>query len=115
MIPQTLQDKQDEKNRLMKAFRAARRQEWAELTEQEPRLIEFKKALRTMREPAQVLSYVSESWVREAPEKVRRAALRLVGKHCDREKRFAGRPVFDDPLPPDTNVYFTIKGMLALR
>lgn len=115
MIPQTLQDKQDEQNRLAKAYRAAKREEWRELTEQEPRLIEFKKALNAMRQPREVLDFVANSWVRHAPEPVRRAALRLVDKHSNREKRFAGRPIFDDPLPPDTNVFFTVKGMLALR
>ena len=115
MIPLTLQEKQDEQNRLAKAYRAAKREEWRELTEQEPRLIEFRKSLRSLRDPKQVVSFIAESWVRHAPDPVRRAALRLVDAHSNREKRFAGRPIFDDPLPPDTNVFFTVKGMLNLR
>lgn len=115
MIPQTLQDKQDERNRLDKAYRAAKREEWRELTEREPRLLEFKSALKLMRHPRQVLEFVADSWVRQAPEPVRRAALRLVDAHSNREKRFAGRPIFDDPLPPETNVFFMVKEMLALR
>lgn len=115
MIPQTLQDKQDEKNRLAKAYRAHKREEWRQLIEQEPRLLEFKSALKLMRHPRHVLEYVANSWVRQAPEPIRRAALRLVDEHSNREKRFAGRPIFDDPLPPETNVFFTVKEMLAVR
>lgn len=113
--PRTLEEKQDEQNRLAKAYRAWKREQWAELTTQEPRLVEFKKALKSMRDPQQVLAFVAESWVRHAPEPIRRAALRLIDAHSNREKRFAGRPIFDDPLPPETNVFFTVKGMLALR
>jgi hypothetical protein len=113
--PLTLQDKQDEKNRLMKAYRASKRQEWADLTAQEPRLLDFKKSLRAMRQPQQVLAMLADSWVREAPMPVRHAALRLIDKHADREARFAGRPILNDPLPPDRNVFLVAREMLAVR
>lgn len=113
--PLTLQDKQQEKQRLLKAFRAARRQEWEELCTAEPRLPGVKRQLRTMREPKVLLLRLSDSWVRSAPVPVRHAVLRLIDKHADREARFAGRPILDDPIPPGRNVFLVAREMLAVR
>lgn len=113
--PRTLQEKQDEKARLRTKFLTERRREWTELCEQEPRLPAFRKALRQMRDPRAILLRLADSWVRRAPLEHRYAALRLIDAHANRETRFAGRAILDDPIPPDRNLYLAAREMLAVR
>lgn len=113
--PRTLEEKQAEKDRLAKAYRAYQRERWAELCEQEPRFPAIKKALRQIREPSALLLRLADSWVRRAPMEHRRAILRLIDQHANRECRFAGRPILDDPVPPGRNVFLVAREMLAVR
>ncbi len=115
MKPMTLQDKQDEKGRLLSAYKAGERQRWADLCEEEPRFPRIKSELRKMRNPTALLVRLSDSWVRRAPMEHRRAMLRLIDKHANRECRFAGRPILDDPVPPGRNVFLVAREMLAVR
>lgn len=115
MKPRTLAEKQDEKARLLKKARAARRVDWAELIELEPRLVGFAKALKRQREPRAILARLSDSWVRGASMPVRYAVLRLIDRHAAKQARFAGRTPLNDPLPPQRNLYLAAREMLAVR
>ncbi len=113
--PKTLQAKQDEKQRLAKAYRASQREQWRELCEQEPRLPGFRRSIRRMQSPAQVLTALAESPLRRGAPSVRYAVLRLIDRHCWRQLRRQGQAPLDDPLPPQTNVFFVAREMLELR
>lgn len=114
MKPRTLAEKQDEKARLLKKARASRREDWAALIEQEPRLIGFQRALRKARDPRALLIGLANSWIRRAPMEVRYAALRLIDRHANKQARFAGRAPLDDPLPPQRNLYLAAREMLGV-
>lgn len=111
---QTLQDKQQEKARLLSKFRAHRREEWAGLTSKEPRLVDFKKAIRG-ETPKQIYSRVIGSWVRFASNEVQYAVLRLIDNEATRQTRYAGNEPLDDPLPPARNLYLASREVFALR
>ena len=111
----TLDDKHAEKGRLLAKARIAHRALWAELCAREPRLMDMRKAIRRTRTPAQALSLLAESWARRADPEIRDQVLRQIDRHANRMARLSGRPVLDDPLPPQTNVYFIAREMLAVR
>lgn len=111
----SLQDKQDEKGRLLKAFRAARRAQWAELCEREPRLAGVRSALRGFEDPRALLTRLADSWVRTAPTDVKFAVLREINRHADRMARREGRAVLDDPFPPAVNLFHASRELLGVR
>lgn len=111
----TLDEKQAEKQRLAKAYLARKRQQWAELVAQEPRITGFKKAIRRERDPAALLVALADSWVRSAPADVRYAALRIIDAHATRMVLRGGGQGLDDPIPPARNVFLTAREMLAVR
>lgn len=113
--PRTLEEKQAERDWLMKAYRATKREEWAELCEAEPRLAGFKTALRREREPRVIARKLSDSWLRFADDRTRFAALGLILKHSDRERRYLGLQPLDDPLPPARTLFMVAKEILAVR
>ncbi len=113
--PRTLEEKQAEKSRLWRAYRAAKKQQWAELCAKEPRMAVFRKAVRRMRTGAELLVWLADHWVRCAEQDVRHAALQQINRHADRMARAEGRAVLDDPLPPATNVFLAAREMLAVR
>lgn len=110
-----LQDKQDEKGRLWKAYRLKKREQWRELCTAEPRMIGFRKALRRSREPRQFIARLADSWLRDAPADVRFAALSLIDAHGDRMARLQGGAGLDDPLPPALNVFLASRDLLGVR
>lgn len=111
----TLQEKQAEKQRLSVAYKARKRAEWTALLEREPRLTEFKRAVRKAPSPAHVLLLLSDSWVRFAETEIRFAALRIIGAHASRMALQAGGEALSDPLPPARNVFLAAREMLAVR
>lgn len=113
--PRTLAEKQDEKGRLLKAFRASRRAEWEALCEQEPRLLGIRRALRALHDPRAILSRLADSWVRLAPADVRLAVLREINRHAERQARREGRAVLDDPIPPQRNLFLAARELLGVR
>jgi hypothetical protein len=115
MKPRNLEEKQDEKARLAKAYRFAQRAKWRELCEQEPRLPIYRKALRKQADPVALLLNLSDSPLRFAPLPVRYAVLRLIDQHAWKMARRFGMAPLDDPLPPSTNVFLTAREMLAVR
>lgn len=115
MKPRTLDDKQEEKDRLLTKYKAAKRREWQELCEAEPRLAAFRRDIRRMDTPAQILTSLADSWLRFAPPAHRYAALRQIDNHANRMALAQGRSALDDPFPPDPNLYFAARSLLAVR
>ena len=115
MKPRTLEEKQAEKARLQVKYNAQKRREWTELCEQEPRLPALRRAIRRHTSGPEFLSRLADSWIRTAPERIRRTALNLILAHSDTVARREGRQPLDDPLPPATNVFFVARAMLAVR
>lgn len=111
----TLQEKRDEKSRLLRAYRATHRQLWSELCEREPRMMGFRRFVRGAATPADLLVGLADSWVRSADSEVRYAALRQIDRQANRMARFSGRAALDDPLPPALNVYLASRQMLGVR
>lgn len=111
----TLQDKQEAKQRLAKAYLARKRADWVALFQREPRLSGFKKAVRRERDPARLLVTLADSWVRQADTETKFAALRIIDAHANRMARFAGGEALSDPLPPARNVFLAAREMLAVR
>jgi hypothetical protein len=114
-MKQTLEEKQAEKARLSKAYKARKRQQWADLLRSEPRLRDFRRKVRAIQSPAALLVALADSWVRNAPTETRYAALRIIDKQLTRIARFNGGQELDDPLPPKRSPFHTAKEMLAVR
>jgi hypothetical protein len=114
-VSQTLQEKQDEKGRLLKAYRLWKRQQWTLLTEQEPRLLLFRRWLGRQTDPCEALIIISNSWLRFAPDSVKHIALGLIEKHAGKQAEYQGREPLDDPWPGKTSFYFTAREMFAVR
>jgi hypothetical protein len=114
-MAQTLQDKQEEKGRLAKHYRALRRSDWEAFCQQEPRIIQFGKDVRARKTSADVLAYVRGSWVVSAPQDARIYALRIVNAHADKMARAAGGEALNDPLPPKRNLFIAVRELLGVR
>lgn len=111
----SLEEKQAERSRLEKAYRARKRQQWLELCEREPRIKDFEKAVRQCMKPSAVLALIRGSWLMEASDDTRFYALKIISKHCDRMALREGRQILDDPLPPATSLFFVCKELLRVR
>lgn len=109
-----LDKKMAEKQRLTRAYKLWQRKVREETLVEEPRLRDFMLFLRTVRpeQADELLEQVCGSWLMEASQAVRIFALRLIARHCDRLNRRVGNEVLDDPLPPETSVYFEAREML---
>lgn len=114
-MKQTLEQRQDEKDRLAKKYRAAKRAQWDELCEAEPRLPGLRTAIRRSDNPTRLLRGLADSWIRSAPREIRHAAMGLIQKQEDAVRRRNGFEPFDDPLPPQRSVYFVAKELLNVR
>lgn len=110
-----LEEKMREKQRLSRAFRAWRRSEVKATLASEPRLRDFLKYLRTVDETrgSELLEAVAAcEWLRRAPLSVRVFALRMISARCDRINQRLGNEALDDPIPPETSLYFEAKSLL---
>lgn len=112
--PSALDLKMAERQRLSKGYRIIQRRERETTLAHEPRLRDFLRYLRTVK-PEQsddLIQAIKESWLPKSVQAVRIFALRLIARHCDRLNRQAGREALDDPIPPETSVYFEAKALL---
>lgn len=109
-----LDKKMAEKQRLTRAYKLWQRKVREETLVEEPRLRDFMRYLRTVQpeQSDELLEQVRVSWLMDAPQAVRIFALRLIARHCDRINRRVGNEALDDPMPPETSVYFEARGML---
>lgn len=114
-VPVTLEEKQAEKHRLAQAYRRKKRALWEAMKAQEPRIVVLEKAVRASNTPSEVLALLRGSWVLNAPDDVRFMALRIIDNHCNRMALREGRQTLDDPLPPDTSLYFVCRDLLRVR
>ena len=106
--------KMREKQRLSRAYRVWKKEWRGGVLAVEPRLRDFLKYLRTVR-PAQsdeLIAAIRTSWLAQAARDVRLFALELVSRHCDRINRQMGFEALDDPLPPQTSLYFEARAIL---
>lgn len=110
-----LEKKMREKQRLSKVYRAWRRQETKAVLASEPRLAGFLRYLRTVKAETgdELLEALAAcDWLLSASHAVRIFALRMVDARCNRINQQLGFETLDDPLPPDTNIYFEAKALL---
>lgn len=109
-----LEKKMAERQRLSRAYRIWKRQWRTDQLTAEPRLRDFMRYLRTVR-PAtggELLEAIAGSWLVKAARDVRLFALELVSRHCDRINRQLGFEALDDPMPPQTSLYFEARELL---
>jgi hypothetical protein len=110
--PSELDRMEAEKQRLSKAYRKWKREQAKALYAQEPRLKSFRRYLRGITDGDEMLSDISASWLPAAPVDVRIFALRMVDARCQRIRLMMGETALDDPLPPETSVYFKARDIL---
>lgn len=113
--PSKLDLRMEEKQRLTKAYLASRRQRRAELLEQEPRLKDLIKYLRKVGPEdgdELIAAFQACQWLRLAPAEIKMFALELVARKEAKLRLEVGEQPLDDPLPPDTSVYFEVRSVL---
>lgn len=111
-----LEKKMREKQRLSKSYMRWRRQETKEVVLSEPRLKNFLKFLRTVQPETggDLIDAISVcEWLRSAPLKVRIFALRMIDARCNKINQQLGNDILDDPIPPETSIYFQAKAILC--
>lgn len=110
-----LELKMREKQRLSKAFKAWRRQVVKETMAAESRLTGFLRYLRTVTAETghELIDAIEASeWLPVAPQPVRIFALRMIDARANRINQQLGNSILDDPIPPETNVYFEARRLL---
>jgi hypothetical protein len=110
-----LEKKMREKQRLSRSFRAWRRAEVKAVLASEPRLSGFLRYLRTVTPDKgdELLEALTAcEWLRAAPLNTRIFALRMISARADKLNRMMGNEALDDPLPPETSIYFVARDLL---
>lgn len=113
--PSALEQKMEEKQRLTKLYKAWQREVRTATLALEPRLRAFHRYLRTVKpeQGDELLEQIRISpWLTKADQSVRIFALRLIDRHANRLARQIGREPLDDPMPPETSVYFEARALL---
>jgi hypothetical protein len=109
--------KMEEKERLSRRYRATKRAEAKRILGSEPRLPRFIRYLRTItaETAGELVEAVRDSWLLQCDPDVRLFALRMVDARANKINRSFGIGALDDPLPPETSVFFLVKGVLGVR
>lgn len=110
-----LEKKMREKQRLSRSFRAWRRAEVKAVLANEPRLSGFLRYLRTVTPEmgGELLEALGAcEWLRAANLNTRIFALRMISVRADKLNRMMGNEALDDPLPPETSIYFEARALL---
>lgn len=113
--PSALDLKMEEKGRLHKAYKALKRQERIEILKAEPRLLDFMRYLRSVGpdQADELLDAIAASdWLMSAPQNVRAFALSRIARRQEKILLMAGLVPLDDPLPPETSVFFKAQSLL---
>lgn len=112
--PSELEKKLLEKQRLSARYRKWKTQEARATLASEPRLRDFNRYLRTVapQDGDELIEAVADSWLLECDQSVRVYALRMIDRHCNRLNLRLGNEPLDDPLPPETTVYFRARALL---
>lgn len=113
--PSALDLKLAERRRLSNTYRMLKRQERIATLEAEPRLKDFLRYLRKIgpEDGDELVEAVAESWLPKAPGDVRYFALHLIGRRSDKIRQQIGLSALDDPLPPETSVFFRAREVLV--
>lgn len=109
----TLQEKSDEKSRLMKQYRLTQKRNWEEDKVKYPGIEDFAKKVRKVTQPQDMLVLARTPWILEGPKELRRLALQIISKRCDQIILANGGQILDDPLPPKRNVYMACRDILG--
>lgn len=112
--PSPLEKKLLEKQRLTGLYRKWKTSEARATLASEPRLRAFNRYLRSVKpqDGDELVEAIAESWLPDSPQNVRVYALRMVDRHCNRLNLRLGNEVLDDPLPPETSIYFRTRDLL---
>ena len=112
--PSALDLKMAEKQRLNKTYRAWRRDHNRAVLAREPRLVGFMRYLKTVQaeHAGDLLEALRDSWLVRSTIDVRMYALRMIDARANRINRSLGHEALNDPLPPETNVYFEARALL---
>ena len=112
--PSPLDLKMEEKQRLNKEYRRWRAECNRAAVIAEPRLTGFMRYLRTVgaEQAQELIEAISTSWLITAPQSVRIFALRMISARCDKINRAFGLEPLDDPIPPESSVYFKARDLL---
>jgi len=113
--PSALDLKMEEKARLTRAYKAAKRAERIEILKAEPRLLDFMRYLRsvTADQADDLLEAVADSkWLMSAPQTVRGFALSRIARRQEKLLLMLGMIPLDDPMPPETSVFFEAQKLL---
>lgn len=115
LIGSPLEQKIEEKRKLSRKYRMWKRQQVKEVLASEPRLGGFLRYLRTVTADTgkELIEAVQScAWLIAAPLPVRLFALRMIDARCNRINQQLGNDILDDPLPPESAIYFEAKAML---
>jgi hypothetical protein len=109
-----LDQKMAEKQRLSRAYTRWQRQHIKDVVASEPRLRDFRSYLRqvTTGDAGELIEAVANSWLPSSSLDVRVLALRLIDLHANKINRVFGIMALDDPMPPESSVYFEARAIL---
>lgn len=113
--PSKLDLKLEEKQRLTKAYLASQRARRARLLVEEPRLKNLIKYLRKVGPDdgdELISAFGACQWLPNAAAETKMFALELVSRHESKIRLQVGLEPLDDPLPPNTSVYFEVRDLL---
>jgi len=113
--PSALDKKMEEKQRLTKAYLASQRARRARLLEQEPRLkglISYLRKVGPEDGDELIAAFSACQWLLSSSAEVKMFALELVSRKEAKLRLEIGEQPLDDPLPPDTSVYFEVRSLL---
>lgn len=104
----------EEKQRLSARYRKWKTSEARATLASEPRLRDFNRYLRRVQpqDAGELIEAVATSWLPASPQDVRIYALRMIDRHCNRLNLRMGNEILDDPMPPETSVYFLAREIL---
>ena len=123
MSVRTLDDALENRDRLTRRYKAAKRAEWKYMCGDPvygSRLHTFDKAIRFfgIEDGDAMLSYVEREchdWLGNAPLNIRQNVLERIDNRCIAIREQNGLPSFHDPADPnETNVFIECKRMLGL-
>ena len=113
--PSALDLKMEAKQRLTKAYLASRRRRRTELLMAEPRLKDLIRYLRKVGPEdgdELIAAFQACEWLLQAGADIKMFALELVSRQETKIRLQVGLQPLDDPLPPDTSVYFEVRSIL---
>lgn len=113
--PSKLDLRMEERQRLTRAYKIAKRAERIAILESEPRLLNFMRYLRSVgaNQADELLDAIATSdWLITAPQLVRAFALSRIARRQEKIRLMVGLVPLDDPMPPESSVFFEAQKLL---